>query len=84
MTEKLQDEIYQLENKQVKSAKLRGGGQKMLQNVLQSAWKAKYAKSNNIWITYTVDINQNILAVLRTFSNLQKKSWKTLHQRDNF
>ena len=37
MTEKLQDEIYQLENKQVKSAELRGGGYKMLQNVLQSA-----------------------------------------------
>ena len=34
MIESLQDELYQLENKQAKSAKLRG--QKMSQNFLQS------------------------------------------------
>ena len=48
MIESLQDELYQLENKQAKSAKLRG--QKMSQNFLQSTWKTEYAKSNNIWI----------------------------------
>ena len=25
-------------------------------------WKTEYAKSNNIWIIYTDDTNQNILA----------------------
>ena len=48
MIESLQDELYQLENKQAKSAKLRG--QKMSQNFLQSTWKTEYTKSNNIWI----------------------------------
>ena len=47
-------------------------GQKMLQNFLQKNWKTKYAKSNNIWIIYTDNINENILAVLRT------------HKEDNF
>ena len=49
------------------------GGQKMLQNFLESAWWTEYAKSNNIWIIWDYDINQNILAVLRAFSNLEKK-----------
>ena len=40
----------------------------MLRNVLQSTWKTEYAKSNNIWVTYTDDVNQDILAVIRTFS----------------
>ena len=33
-------------------------------------------KSNNISVTFTDGINQNILAVLRTFLNLQMKLWK--------
>ena len=33
------------------------GVQKMLQNFLQSTWKTKYVKSDNIWITYTDDVN---------------------------
>ena len=49
------------------------GGQKMLQNFLESTWWTKYAKSNNIWIIWNYDINQNNLAVLRAFSNLKKK-----------
>ena len=48
------------------------GGQKMLQNFLQGTWQTEYAKSNNIWIIYTYDINKNILAVLRTLLNVQK------------
>ena len=67
MIENLQDELYQLENKQAKTFLT------MLQNFHQSTWKTDYAKSNNIWITFTDDINQNILLPLRTFSNLQKE-----------
>ena len=84
MTENLQDEFYQLENKQAESAKLRAiirwelKGQKCSKNLLQSTWKIEYAKSNNIWIIYTDDINQNILAVLRAFSNLQKNIYEKL------
>ena len=48
----------------------------MLHNFLQSTWQTEYAKSNNICIIQTDDINQNILAVLRTLSNLQKKFMK--------
>ena len=55
MIENLQDELYQLENKH-KVLKivltLEVGGQKMFQNFLESTWKRKYAKSNNIWINH--------------------------------
>ena len=67
MIENLQDELYQLENKQTKTFLT------MPQNFLQSTWKIEYAKSNNIGVTSTDDINQSILAALRTFSNLKKK-----------
>ena len=50
-------------------------GQNMLQNFLQGNWKTEYAKSSNIWIIYTDDVTQNILAVLRT-SNLQKRIYE--------
>ena len=55
MIENLQNELYQLENKQAKCAKLRAleaGGRKMPQNFLQSTWKTEYKTSNNIWIMY--------------------------------
>ena len=50
------------------------GGQKMLQNFLQSTWQTEYAKSNNIWIIYSDDINKNILALLRTLLNVQNNN----------
>ena len=78
MIENLQNELYQLENKQAETFLT------MPQNFVQSAWKTEYAESNNIWVTSTDAINQNISAVLRTFSNLRKKLWKFLHQVDNF
>ena len=84
MIENLQDELYQLENKQTKTFLT------MPQDFLQSTWKIEYAKSNNIGVASTDDINQSILAALRTFSNLQKKKKKKkkkrnfLHQGDNF
>ena len=80
MIENLQDELYQLENKQTKTFLT------MPQDFLQNTWKIEYVKSNNIGVTSTDDINQSILAALRTFSNLKKKKrkWNFLHQGDNF
>ena len=54
----------------------------MIQNFLQSNWNTEYTKSNNIWIVYTDDINQNILAVLRTLSNLQKRVYEKLYTKE--
>ena len=54
---------------------------KILQNFLQSSWWTEYAKSNNIWIIQTDITNQNILAVLRTFSTLKKKIIKNSRPR---
>ena len=76
MIENLQDELYQLENKQIKTFLT------MLQDFLQSTWKTEYAKSNNIWVTSTDDMNQDILAVLRTFLNLQEKIYGKLYTKD--
>ena len=57
-------------------------GQNMLQNVLQSNWKTEYAKSSNIWIIYTDDINKKILATLRTLSNLQERIYEKLYTKE--
>ena len=76
------------ENKQAKSVKLRANirwdleGNKLLQIFLQSNSKTKYVKSNNIWIIYTDDLNQNILAVPRTLSNLQKRIYEKLYTKE--
>ena len=81
----LQDELYQLENKQAKSSKLSA-------NI--GSWRSKNAPKFSSsylkdriykikqWLNYIlIIINQNILAVLGTFLNLeQKQKWKTLHQ----
>ena len=54
----LQDELYQLENKRVKAVKLR----------VNIRWGL-----GGEYLSYILMmINQNILAILRTFSNLQK------------
>ena len=47
---------------------------KVLGSIAQSAWKKKNSLLNT-------DGNKSIL---RTFSNMQKYLWKTLHQGDNF
>ena len=57
-------------------------GQRMLQIVFQSNWKTEFPKSNSIWIIYTDDINQNILVVLRTLSNLQKEIYAKLYIKE--
>ena len=75
MIENLQDELYQLESKQAKGAKLRAN---------KRSWRAKYAPKLSSkylkdrickikqYLNYILMIiNQNILANLRTFLNLQ-------------
>ena len=76
MIENFHDETYQLQNKQTKTSLT------MIQNFLQSTWKTEYAKSNNIWVTFTEDINQNILSVLWTFWNLQKQHYEKLYTKE--
>ena len=51
---------------------LEAGGRKMPQNFLQSTWKMNMKKKT----TFELYTNQNILAILRTFVNLQKKNMK--------
>ena len=86
MNENLQDGLSQLENKQARSVKLCDNIRWELEAKnapkLSSNWKTEYAKSNNIWIIYTDDINQNILAVLRTLSNLQKRIYEKLYTKE--
>ena len=86
MTENLQDELYQLENKQVKGAKRRANIRRWTaKNVPKLS--SKYLKDRICKIKQYLIINQNILAILRAFLNLQKKKkkklWKTLNQ-ENF
>ena len=52
MIENLQDELYQIENKQAKGAKLRANIRWELagKNFFQSTWKTESEKSNKIWI----------------------------------
>ena len=78
MIENLQDKLYQLENKQAKGAKLRA-------NI--RSWRAKNVpKLSSKYLKYRlwkikqysnyilmIIINQNILAILKTFLNLQRK-----------
>ena len=78
MIENLQDELYHLENKQAKGAKLRANikweleGEKCSRNFFQSTWKTESAKSKQYLNYILMIINQNILVILKTFSNLQK------------
>ena len=74
MIENLQDELYQLENKQKVInfvLKLEAGGQKMPQNVLESTWE-RICKIKQYLNYILMMINQNILAILWTFLNLKK------------
>ena len=52
MIENLQAELYQIENKQAKGAKLRANIRWELEgkNFFQSTWKTESEKSNKIWI----------------------------------
>ena len=77
MIENLQDELYQLENKQTKGAKLRANIRSWrAKNVPKLS--AKYLKYLNYILMI---INQKILAILRTFLNLPKKYKKLYIKR---
>ena len=77
MIENLQDELYQLENKQVKGAKRRANIRRWTaKNVPKLS--SKYLKDRICKIKQYLNnkyliINQNILAILRAFLNLKKK-----------
>ena len=71
MIENLQDELYQLKNKQAKTIKLRSA--KNTAKISSKYLKDRICKIKQ-YLNYTLMIiNQNILAIPRTFLNLQKK-----------
>ena len=78
MIENLQDEFYQLQNKQAKGAKLRANIRWELEGEKCSKTFFKVLERQNLqnqYLSYILMIiNQNILAILRAYSNLQKKS----------
>ena len=80
MIENLQDELYQLENKQAKGAKLRANIRNWrAKNSLK--FSSKYLKDRIYKIKQYLNyilmiINENILAMRRAYLNLQKRIMK--------
>ena len=78
MIESLQDDLYQLEKKkrQVKGAKLCANigswRAKNTQKLFSKYLKDRFCKTKQYLNYILMIINQNIPAILRTFSNLQK------------
>ena len=73
MIENLQDELYQLENKQAKRAKLRANRSWRAKNALFKV-RERQNMQNQTNLNYVLKIiNQYILAILRTFLNLTKR-----------
>ena len=80
MIENLQDELYQLQNKQAKGAKRRANIRSWTAKNAPK-FSSKYLKDRickiKQYLNYIlVIINQNILAILRKFLNLKKKKKK--------
>ena len=77
MIENLKDELYQLENKQAKAAKLRANIRswraKNVPKLSSKCLKDRICKIKQYLNNRYLIINQNILAILRTFLNLKKK-----------
>ena len=77
LIENLQNELYQLENKQAKGAKLRANIRdwrtKNVPKLSSKYLKDRICKIKQYLNYMLMIINQNILAILRTFLNLQKK-----------
>ena len=77
MIENLQDELYQLENKQVKGAKhranIRSWTAKNVPKLSSKYLKDRICKIKQYLNNKYLIINQNILAILRAFLNLKKK-----------
>ena len=80
MIENLQDELYQLENKQAKGAKLRANIRdwrtKNVPKLSSKYLKDRICKIKQYLNYILMIINQNILAILKTFLNPQKKIMK--------
>ena len=84
MIENLKDELYQLENKQAKGAKLCANISQELKGKNAPKLPSNYLKDRiykiKQYLNYIMMItNQNILAILRTFLNLQKDIMKKLY-----
>ena len=78
MVKNLQDELYQLENKQAKGAKCRANIRLDWRTKNAPTLSPKYSEGRICKIKQYLDyilmiINQNIPAILRTFLNLQKE-----------
>ena len=80
MIENLQDDLYQLENKQAKHAELcaniRSWRTKNAPKLSSKYLKDRICKIKQYLNYILMIINQNILAILRTFLNLKKKKKK--------
>ena len=77
MIENLQDELYQLENKQAKGAKFRANIRQVLEGEKCSksffrVLEIENMQNQTMFKLPVMIINQNILAILRTFLNLPK------------
>ena len=86
MIENLQDEFYKLENKQARGAKLRANIRWELEDKNAQKLFSKYLKDRickiKEYLNYILMIiNQNILAILRIFLNLQKKFMRNFTPR---
>ena len=83
MIENLQNELYQLGKKQAKAAKLcaniRSWRAKNVPKLSSKYLKDRIRKIKRNSNYILMIINQNILAILRTFLNLQK-NYETLHK----
>ena len=81
MIEKLQNELCQLENKEAKSAKLcaniKSWSAKNVPTLSSKYLKDRIKKIKQYLNYILMIINQNILAILWTFLNLQKKIGKS-------
>ena len=89
MIENLQDELYQLENKQPKSGKLCAKPDRSWRAKNTPKLSSKYLKDRirkiKQYLNYILMmiITQNIHAILRTLSNLQKNFMKNSAPREN-
>ena len=89
MIENLQDELYQLENKQPKGAKLCAKPDRSWRAKNTPKLSSKYLKDRirkiKQYLNYILmmKITQNIHAILRTLSNLQKNFMKNSAPREN-
>ena len=82
MIENLQDDLYQLENKQAKEAKLHAKIRSCRAKLLSSKYLKDRTCKIKLYLNYIMMIiNQNIPAILRIFLNLKKKNYENLYPK---